>query len=168
MVIVGYWSLNSSVHATVTVSWLLIYHFLRKTLISRCVTAAVPVLDHFSPQEAQNEKLWHGPFFFFFFPPAFFRNRGGEVSPSSGCIIKLIHGHWLCERGCNQRVNLPANCPNEEITMCSELWTASHEPFPYPEPFNTAHLFELALTRSRPHSEERLVKVIRSSLSSLL
>lgn len=37
-----------------------------------------------------------------------------------------------------------------------------------PRTLHMAHLFELALTRNRPHSEEQLVKVIRPSLSSLL
>lgn len=37
-----------------------------------------------------------------------------------------------------------------------------------PRALRTAHLFELALTRSSRRSEEPLVKVIRPQLSSLL
>lgn len=70
-------------------------------------------------------------------------------------------------KGCNRRASDPENGPNEEITMRCELRTALQETS-LPKTLHTAHLFELALTHSRLHSKERLVKVIRSSLPSLL
>lgn len=83
------------------------------------------------------------------------------------CVIMLIHGHWLHEEAV-----IRGSASPKTVQMKKLPCTLSSEPLPMslflPRPLHTAHLFELALTRSRPHSEERLVKVIRPSLSSLL